>query len=84
MSSPLVQASRDALAAGGALARADARHVERAVQLQMAQAVAEAIDGRECLVAEAGTGVGKTYAYLVPALLSGARAPESSVGTRYA
>jgi ATP-dependent DNA helicase DinG len=70
----LVQASREALAAGGALARSDARHVERAVQLQMAQAVAEAIDARECLVAEAGTGVGKTYAYLVPTLLSGARA----------
>src|SRR5688572_33053762 len=40
----------------------------------MAEAVAEAIESREALVAEAGTGVGKTYAYLVPTLLSGARA----------
>lgn len=74
MTLSLVRASHDALAEGGALARADARHVERSAQLQMAQAVAEAIEARECLVAEAGTGVGKTYAYLVPTLLSGARA----------
>ncbi|WP_207225100.1 ATP-dependent DNA helicase [Rivibacter subsaxonicus] len=39
----------------------------------MAQAVAEIIDARGVLVAEAGTGVGKTFAYLVPALLSGQR-----------
>lgn len=37
----------------------------------MAQAVAQAIARRERLVVEAGTGVGKTFAYLVPALLSG-------------
>ncbi len=40
----------------------------------MAQAVAEAIEQRSALVVEAGTGVGKTFAYLVPALLSGYRA----------
>ncbi len=40
----------------------------------MAQAVAQAIEGREALVVEAGTGVGKTFAYLVPVLLSGRRA----------
>jgi len=40
----------------------------------MAMAVASAIDERRALVAEAGTGVGKTFAYLVPTLLSGARA----------
>src|SRR5678815_4431277 len=39
----------------------------------MALAVAAAIEDREALVVEAGTGVGKTFAYLVPALLSGAR-----------
>lgn len=70
----LATAAREALSAGGALARADERHVERAAQLEMAQAVAEAIDSRSALVAEAGTGVGKTFAYLVPTLLSGARA----------
>ena len=70
----LAAASREALSAQGALAQADVRHVERAVQLTMAQAVAEAIETRSALVAEAGTGVGKTFAYLVPTLLSGARA----------
>ncbi|HEX6016668.1 MAG TPA: ATP-dependent DNA helicase [Burkholderiaceae bacterium] len=40
----------------------------------MACAVAQAIEGRQALVAEAGTGVGKTFAYLVPLLLSGRRA----------
>ena len=39
----------------------------------MAAAVARAIEERSALVVEAGTGVGKTYAYLVPTLLSGAR-----------
>jgi len=71
--SELEIASRAALAAGGALATADDRHVERAVQIDMALAVAQAIDDRGALVVEAGTGVGKTFAYLVPALLSGAR-----------
>ncbi|SIN76711.1 ATP-dependent DNA helicase DinG [Sulfurivirga caldicuralii] len=40
-------------------------------QQQMAQAVAKAITARGTLVVEAGTGTGKTFAYLVPALLSG-------------
>lgn len=39
----------------------------------MAQAVATAIDERSTLVCEAGTGIGKTFAYLVPALMSGRR-----------
>ena len=42
-------------------------------QQQMAQAVAHAISQRRTLVVEAGTGTGKTFAYLVPALLSGRR-----------
>ncbi len=40
----------------------------------MAQAVAHAIEQVQTLVVEAGTGIGKTYAYLVPVLLSGRRA----------
>lgn len=43
----------------------------RQAQAELAQAVKHAIDGRSCLVAEAGTGTGKTLAYLVPAALSG-------------
>ena len=72
--SPLEQAVAAAFARGGALAQADPNHVEREVQLRMALGVAQAIDTRSALVAEAGTGVGKTFAYLVPTLLSGARA----------
>ena len=59
---------------GGPLARGDAGYQPREQQLAMAQAVAHAIAHRETLVVEAGTGVGKTFAYLVPALLSGGRA----------
>ncbi|HEX4236204.1 MAG TPA: ATP-dependent DNA helicase [Caldimonas sp.] len=63
-----------ALGRGGALAAIDSNHAERAVQREMALAVATAIEERSALVVEAGTGVGKTFAYLVPALLSGVRA----------
>jgi len=45
----------------------------RAQQLEMAERIAAAIAGNRVLVAEAGTGTGKTYAYLVPALLSGGK-----------
>ncbi len=70
---PLEEAVSAAFSRGGALAQADEDHVEREVQLRMALGVAQAIEERSALVAEAGTGVGKTFAYLVPALLSGAR-----------
>ncbi len=46
---------------------------ERPFQLEMAHAVAATIAGQGRLVAEAGTGTGKTVAYLVPALLSGGK-----------
>jgi ATP-dependent DNA helicase DinG len=72
--SELADAVVAAFSSGGALSRADAQHVEREVQLRMALKVAEAIESRSALVVEAGTGVGKTFAYLVPTLLSGARA----------
>jgi len=45
----------------------------RGQQLEMAQAIEEAIKQGKQLVAEAGTGTGKTFAYLVPALLSGGK-----------
>jgi ATP-dependent DNA helicase DinG len=70
----LADAVTRAFAVDGPLARADAAYVERDVQLRLAQAVALALDQRNALVAEAGTGVGKTFAYLVPLLLSGRRA----------
>jgi ATP-dependent DNA helicase DinG len=57
----------------GPFAREVPGFAPRAVQQAMAAAVEEAIADRQMLVAEAGTGTGKTYAYLVPALMSGKR-----------
>jgi ATP-dependent DNA helicase DinG len=59
--------------ASGPLARVMPGFRERPFQLEMAHAVAETIAGQGRLVAEAGTGTGKTVAYLVPALLSGGK-----------
>ena len=53
----------------------------RAGQAWMAEAVAEAIANSDKLVVEAGTGTGKTFAYLLPALLSG-RKTIISTGTK--
>jgi ATP-dependent DNA helicase DinG len=58
---------------GGALARALSGFRFRPQQLAMASAVAAAIPARAALIAEAGTGTGKTFAYLVPALLYGGK-----------
>jgi ATP-dependent DNA helicase DinG len=58
----------------GVIAQATAQFKARAGQTQMAMAVAETLQSGGELVVEAGTGVGKTYAYLVPVLLSGQRA----------
>jgi ATP-dependent DNA helicase DinG len=60
-------------AADGPLARAIDGFTPRVQQTDMAGRVAQAIEARSVLVVEAGTGTGKTYAYLVPALLSGAK-----------
>lgn len=62
-----------AFAAHGPLSRATAHFVARTGQTDMAIAVAQAIENAEALVVEASTGVGKTFSYLVPALLSGER-----------
>lgn len=43
----------------------------RPQQIQLAEKIAEVIDNQGILIAEAGTGTGKTFAYLLPALLSG-------------
>ncbi|MBV8975436.1 MAG: DEAD/DEAH box helicase, partial [Sinobacteraceae bacterium] len=65
----------------GPLARALPDFKMRREQLRMAQSVSAALATRESLVVEAGTGTGKTFAYLIPALLSGARILIST-GTR--
>lgn len=64
---------RDAFAHDGVLSRAAEQFRERDGQTQMALAVARTIERGGVLVVEAGTGVGKTFSYLVPALLSGER-----------
>lgn len=63
----------DAFKAGGALSRRLPGFTARTSQLEMAQAVDLVIQNQGALVVEAGTGTGKTFAYVVPALLSGKR-----------
>ncbi len=65
----------------GPLKRSLPGFTPRRSQLAMALRVARALENRAPLVVEAGTGTGKTFAYLVPALLSGKRVLVST-GTR--
>ncbi|HQS57525.1 MAG: helicase [Gallionellales bacterium 35-53-114] len=60
-------------APNGALATHIPNFRSRPQQVEMAEAIAEAIEGNSLLIAEAGTGTGKTFAYLVPALLGGGK-----------
>jgi ATP-dependent DNA helicase DinG len=69
------------LHADGALARALDRYEDRPQQRAMAGAVEIALEDRRPLLCEAGTGTGKTLAYLLPAALSGLRVVIST-GTR--
>jgi ATP-dependent DNA helicase DinG len=69
------------LGAAGPLTRVLSGFTPRPAQQQMAARIEAALQGREVLMVEAGTGTGKTYAYLVPALLSGLRVLIST-GTR--
>lgn len=57
----------------GPLARALSGFRVRPQQLAMAQMLHSAVRENRCVIAEAGTGTGKTFAYLVPALLSGGK-----------
>ena len=74
MATELELAVAQTFAPDGVLARHEPGFRPREAQDQMALRIAQALDGREALVVEAGTGVGKTFAYLVPVLLSGRRA----------
>jgi len=58
---------------GGLLSRTHPAYEFRRGQLQMAQAVEEALEQKRHLIVEAGTGTGKTLAYLVPVIRSGKR-----------
>ena len=63
--------SRAILGPGGLLAQALPSYEPRPSQVEMAERVADALACRRPLLVEAGTGTGKTLAYLVPAILSG-------------
>ncbi len=60
----------DILGPEGSIARRLGNYEERPEQLAMAEGVAKAIRNKRHLIVEAGTGVGKSFAYLVPAILA--------------
>ena len=63
----------DVFAPDGLLSQSIPGYRVRAQQVEMAERIAAALKNNSVLVAEAGTGTGKTFAYLVPALLSGGK-----------
>src|SRR4051812_314100 len=67
------------LGPGGAIARRLPSYEPRPEQVAMAEAVARAIEGPSHLMVEAGTGVGKSFAYLVPAILAAAESGKKVV-----
>ncbi|HTW44843.1 MAG TPA: ATP-dependent DNA helicase [Acidobacteriaceae bacterium] len=72
-SAPSLPSLYEFFAPGGVLARSELPYEFRKGQLEMAQAVERALDENRHLIVEAGTGTGKTLAYLLPALRSGRR-----------
>ena len=73
----------DILAPGALIARKLPGFEQRDEQLAMARAVAEALTANEHLIVEAGTGVGKSFAYLVPAILRAAEMQQRVVVSTY-
>jgi ATP-dependent DNA helicase DinG len=67
------------LGPGGAIAKKLGSYETRPEQLAMAGAVAEAIARKKSLIVEAGTGVGKSFAYLVPAIEAALAHPDNRV-----
>jgi ATP-dependent DNA helicase DinG len=70
---PSLPSLYDFFAPGGVLSRSSLPYEFRRGQLEMAQAVERALEENRHLIVEAGTGTGKTLAYLLPALRSGRR-----------
>ncbi|MCA9229467.1 MAG: helicase [Planctomycetales bacterium] len=75
MSSNQTLAVVDILGPEGSIARRLKNYETRPQQLAMADAVATAIEEKQHLVVEAGTGVGKSFAYLVPTILAATKPP---------
>ncbi|MCK5336250.1 MAG: ATP-dependent DNA helicase, partial [Gammaproteobacteria bacterium] len=72
----------DALSENGLISQVIDGFTPRDGQQKLAEAIFETINNEACLVAEAGTGIGKTFAYLIPALMSGVKTLIST-GTRH-
>lgn len=77
-----MQTIADIFSEDGPLANSEPDYSPRAQQVEMAEAIAAALERGESIVCEAGAGTGKTLAYLVPVLLSGRKALIST-GTRH-
>lgn len=77
----LLQELSDVFSAEGPIAQAVSDYRPRQAQLELALAIENTLSERSTLIAEAGTGTGKTWAYLVPAFLSGSKVLVST-GTR--
>ncbi len=76
-----MQSPSDILGPNGQLAKLLPGFAARPQQQEMADAVGKALEDNSILIAEAGTGTGKTFAYLIPAMLSGLKVIIST-GTR--
>lgn len=63
----------DLFAKNSKIAESFPKYIIREGQIKMAEAISNAIANRNALVAEAGTGIGKTLAYLVPSISSGGK-----------
>ncbi len=75
--------SREFFEQSGAMARELEGYKVRPQQLEMVQAVEEAIEGPRNLIVEAGTGVGKSLAYLVPFIMWAVRENKKVVISTY-
>jgi ATP-dependent DNA helicase DinG len=73
-----MSAVSDILGPQGRIAQRLKGYEHRREQLEMAAAIAAAIEGQQHLMVEAGTGVGKSFAYLVPAILAVSDAEEQA------
>lgn len=70
------------LGPGGRIAKRIANYEHRREQMEMASAVTEALGERKHLIVEAGTGVGKSFGYLVPAILFATEAESNLVSSQ--
>jgi ATP-dependent DNA helicase DinG len=77
-----MQTPEQILAEDGPLAELIPDFSSRPQQIELAETIEQAFTNQESLICEAGTGTGKTFAYLVPALLSGAKVIIST-GTKH-